>query len=373
MILSAYAFFAFPLLAFAAPVERCPSTYSTKPSAVIPWAPVKSPLSVDQSAIYNSTYYISDRSIAGVHVVDINTKSQVKTIGGFFKGVFAPNGSVLEAPGPEGMLVVANNNELWVGDADGSVKVIDMFTNKIVADIKTGSIHRADEFAYDGETSTVVVTNNDVPIPFITVVSSTNRRILGKILVPGASSIEQPVFNKVLQKFYISVPSYPDIPALTGGAICSLNLETMIIDETFAVPECIPAGIAFPDQHSTNLFIGCSAHQIATYSYAASYVMNVRNGHIIANISMLSGIDQVVYSEKTNAFYAAAKDMTIDGRNGSTPTPLVGIVDAETLTLKQTIPTNDTVLAHAVSVDELDGRVFVPIRQLGIAVFSPAS
>lgn len=206
----------------------------------------------------------------------------------------------------------------------------------------------------------------------MTIISSSTRAILGKITVPGASSIEQPVYNGILKKFFIPIPSYPNISALAGGAICGLNLNTLSIDETFPLPECIPAGIAFPSKHSTHLFVGCSSDQIATYNYAASYVMNVAlSGKIIANISMLSGIDQVVYSELTNSFYAAARDMTVDGRKRSTPTPLVGVVDAKSLTLTLTIATNDTVLPHAVSVDEVTGDVVVPIRQLGITVFAP--
>jgi hypothetical protein len=362
----------FALQTLAVAKSHKPITYSTTPSAVIPWSPVPSPIAVDQSTIYNSTYYINDLNIAGVHVVDLKTDKQITTVGGFFPGVFAPNGTLLKAPGPNGLVVVSKNNELWVGDSDGSVKVIDLFTNKIVANITTGALGRADEFAYDPETNTVVVSSDEDTPPFVTVVSTATRLVHGKIHFPGANGIEQPTFNNVLKKFYVSIPSYPDIPSLTGGAICSLDLVNFSIDETFPVPECIPAGIAFPSKDSTHLFIGCSEDQIPTYNYAASYVMNVAlGGRIVANISMLSGIDQVVYSATTDAFYAAAFAMTLDGRNGSTNTPLVGVVDAQKLKLTQTIPTNDTVLAHSVAVDEANGDVVVPIRQLGITVFSP--
>jgi hypothetical protein len=363
-------FFALHTLAFAH--RFGPVIYSTTPSATIPWSPDKSPVSVDQSAIYNGTYFITDRTIAGVHVVDLHTNTQITTIEGFFKGVFTSNGTLLEAPGPEGLIVVTENNELWVGDADGTVKVVDLFTYEIVANISTGATNRTDEFGYDPKSNTVVLSSDfDMP-PFVTVISATTRLVLGKIVVSGASGIEQPTFNSVLNKFYLSIPSFPDIPSLAGGAILSLDLESLSIDETFPVPECIPAGIAFPSRHSTHLFIGCSEDQITTYNYAASYVMNVAlDGRILANISMLSGIDQVVYSATTNAFYAAAFGMTIDGRNGSTPTPMVGIVDAKELTLSQTILTNDTLLAHSVSVDETNGNVVAPIEQLGVTVFPP--
>lgn len=58
--------------------------------------------------------------------------------------------------------------------------------------------------------------------------------------------------------------------------------------------------------------------------------MNVAlGGKIIANIIMLSEIDRVVYSEWMNVWYDAARDMTVDGREGSAATPFVGIVNAE--------------------------------------------
>src|ERR1700734_1642453 len=133
----------FALQTLAVAKSHKPITYSTTPSAVIPWSPVPSPIEVDQSTIYNSTYYITDLNIFGVHVVDLKTDKQITTVGGFFPGVFAPNGTLLKAPGPNGLVVVSKNNELWVGDADGSVKVIDLFTNEIVAKIPTGALGRA--------------------------------------------------------------------------------------------------------------------------------------------------------------------------------------------------------------------------------------
>jgi hypothetical protein len=73
--------------------------YSTTPSAIVPWSPVKSPFSVDQSAIYNSTYYVNDRNIAGMHVVNLKANKQITTVGGFFKGVFAPMARYSRSPG----------------------------------------------------------------------------------------------------------------------------------------------------------------------------------------------------------------------------------------------------------------------------------
>jgi hypothetical protein len=108
----------------------------------------------------------------------------------------------------------------------------------VVANITTGLTGCVDEFAFDPETNTVVVTNNQDKPSFVTTISSTTRAIIGKIFVPGTSSIEQSAYNSILKKFFLSIPSYPRIPALAGGTICSLKLATLSIEETFPLLEC---------------------------------------------------------------------------------------------------------------------------------------
>lgn len=103
----------------------------------IPWS-LQTPSSVDQSNIYNGTYYLADRTNAGVHVVDLSTNTQKIMITGFVTSVV--NGSVSSASsGPSGLVVLADRNEMYVGDGDGTVKVVDLSTNTVIANITTGS------------------------------------------------------------------------------------------------------------------------------------------------------------------------------------------------------------------------------------------
>jgi DNA-binding beta-propeller fold protein YncE len=39
--------------------------------------------------------------------------------------------------------------EVWAGDGDNTVKVVDLETKSVVDTISTGGNHRADELAYD--------------------------------------------------------------------------------------------------------------------------------------------------------------------------------------------------------------------------------
>jgi hypothetical protein len=53
------------LLAVSASAQSSATVYSV--ATTIPWSP-KVPSSVDQSVVYNGTYYLSDRTNAGVSI-----------------------------------------------------------------------------------------------------------------------------------------------------------------------------------------------------------------------------------------------------------------------------------------------------------------
>ena len=328
-------------------------------AAIVPWAPGP-PSSTDQSAIYNGTYYLSDRTNKGVHVVSLANETQIGFIGGFVTGL--TNGTLTSAiSGPDGVVVLANRNEMYIGDGDGTVKVIDLFTNTVVAKMTTGSKKRADEFAYNPLTQTVVVTNANESPPVANVLNATSQTVLGNISFSGASGLEQPAFNPVDSQFYVSVPETDGAP---GGAIQRLNVNkaSFSIAKTLPIPGCAPAGIAFGP--SNQVFIGCSGSQVATFGYAASYIMNVSTGAIIANISGITGSDQVTYSSKTGYYYASAYLNTVNG----VPAPILAVISTNG-TVVQKIAT-DNVTAHAVSVDQNTGTMVVPVKAKGILVYS---
>ncbi|KAL5322957.1 hypothetical protein ACEPPN_007482 [Leptodophora sp. 'Broadleaf-Isolate-01'] len=327
--------------------------------ATIPWAP-GTPSSTDQSAIYNGTYYLSDRTNKGVHVVSLANKTQIGFISGFVTGL--TNGTLTPAiSGPDGIVVLANRNEMYVGDGDGTIKVINLFTNAIVANISTGSKKRADEFAYNPSTQTVVVTNGNESPPHVNIINATSHTRIGNISFPGASGLEQPAFNPTDSQFYVSVPETDGAP---GGAIQMMNVDkaSLSIARTLPVPGCAPAGIVFGPLNQ--VFIGCSSSQVATFGYSASYIMNVSTGAIIANISGITGSDQVTYSSKTGYYYASAYLNTVN----HVPTPVLAVITTNG-TIVQKI-TTDNVTAHAVSVDPLTGTVVVPIKAKGIMIYA---
>src|SRR5690349_7465 len=66
-------------------------------------------------------YYLADRSNAGVDIIDARTNTFLGRVGGFvgFTGVNATSG-------PDGIVVIHSLQQLWAGDGDSTVKVIDL-------------------------------------------------------------------------------------------------------------------------------------------------------------------------------------------------------------------------------------------------------
>src|SRR5580693_9974064 len=87
-------------------------------------------------------YYIADRSNKGVDIFDTKTNKYVGRVEGFVGVVMKDGKPVGSASGPNGVALDAKNKELWVGDGDSTLKVVDLKTNKISQTIVTGGTKR---------------------------------------------------------------------------------------------------------------------------------------------------------------------------------------------------------------------------------------
>lgn len=126
-----------------------------------------------------------------------------------------------------------------------------------------------------------------------------------------------------------------------------------------------PVGIVFrTDPH---LFIAASHGRVVQYNASNSVILDYTTGKVVTNISNLSGIDQTAYDPKAN-FYFAAAYQNVEGGNGSAPAPVLGVIDAGTNKLVQSIVTNN-VTAHSVAADTSSNVVAVPISDKGIEIY----
>jgi DNA-binding beta-propeller fold protein YncE len=68
-------------------------------------------------------YYVADRTNKGIDVIDTTNKTFLTTLAaGKFEG-FTGNP---DASGPDGVLLIPEDHQLWVGDAHSLVKVVDV-------------------------------------------------------------------------------------------------------------------------------------------------------------------------------------------------------------------------------------------------------
>lgn len=408
--------------------------YSQNATTLLPWQP-RNASSVGQSTIFNGTYYLADQTNALIRVINLTSPHQNTTIGGFSGVPIAGKGgvgafsdsntgtdistddSISPSPatagasprtaGPNGILVLPDRNELYVGDAGGTTRVINLHNNSVIGNISTGSQRRADTMAYNPRLGRVLVVNPlEYPrqTPSLSLVDVQSRRVVGNVSLPAnttasngekATFVGQPAWDNVTDKFYVPVRATRDNP---GGEIDEVDASTLNVTNVIGVRDCHPTSIVFgPAQ---NLFVGCGRDQIRTYGYGFSLILNLTGlsspspshndrATVVGNISDVSGVGQAVYSPSSELYYVASyHNLSIgavrkrvdgdgnvnvnagsDGKNrANSSVHQVAIIDARTRTLLQTIRT-DNVTAQTVAVDPHTNQMVVPLQKEGIALF----
>ena len=283
-------------------------------------------------------YYLADRTATKgtgrIDVVDTQTDKFLYSIPtkptefGFAGTVhFVTPGCSIS--GPNGVVAIPQLNQLYVGDGDSTVKVVDLDAKAIVAIIPTGGKCRADELAYDPVDHIVVITNPADNPPYITFISTDTQTVLGTLPYRDAKmGLEQPQFNPLTRKFYMSVPD---------AGVSVINPLTMQVEATYTTP-CMPAGLVItPTQH---IFTSCGA------------VVDAATGNVITTVNGV-GTDQIWYNPGDNRVYYGA--------------PMSGAVDAESNQLVATLPET---AGHTLAVDPWNNRIFAPVSGKGIKVFS---
>lgn len=303
---------------------------------------------VDQAS---ETYFLADRSNFGVDIFSAEDNTFLGRIGGF-AGPSTSN----DTAGPNGVVVIHSLHQLWAGDGNSTVKVVDLKSDPplVIDTISTGGKNRADELAFDPKDHMILIANDAEDIPFVTFISTKDdHEVLGQIFFNGidaplaTNGLEQPVWDPVTHRFYLSVPEVGGHPA--NGAIAVIDPESMTVTGTFPVSECQPAGLTLgPDQH---LLVGCANHDSVTFP-PNLIVLDAQTGAIVANVPQVGGADEVWFNSGDRRYYVAARDNPAG--------PVLGVIDAETNTWIENVPTAFN--AHSVAADRKNNHVFVPLR-----------
>src|SRR5258708_17513931 len=232
-----------------------PTTTETKclTAVQIPGNPLRS-FDISWVNPHRGEYYLGDRSNKGIDVIDTNTLTFKRTIGGFVGVKLNAAGPAVDNnhSGPDG--VVTHGRWLYAGDGDSTLKVIDLnapTASAIKQSIATGGTTRLDEMDITGDGQLLFGANNAEDPPFGTLFSAngdgsvsntfiiTRVTIAPTIVPPGKGlSIEQPAWDPKTQRFYTSIPTIANNPAgcvLAGTPACSGGLLVTDPDNPVAV------------------------------------------------------------------------------------------------------------------------------------------
>jgi len=345
-----------------------------------------------------SEYYLADRSNAGIDIINTNTLTFQRTIGGFVGVKLNPNGTVNNnISGPDG--VTSHGRWLYAGDGDSTLKVIDLSPSSsnmpIKQSINTGGTTRVDEMALNTDGTRLLAANNAEDPPFATLfrakggapVSST--AILSKVqisnaIVPSCAglSIEQPAWEPSTARFYVSVPVIANNPTgcnfgqvagapitCDGGLLvvnpATLTPGTNIIGafdpttNTGVVPlhRCGPNGATVgPNQV---LLLGCTPQNNPSNTETLVISAVNKNQTLIGNIT---GSDEVWFNEGDFRYYTGSSRAC--GTPGTCPAPptfpgfaSLGVIDFTSVLIEK-IPQSSN--SHSVAADSKRNLIFVP-------------
>jgi DNA-binding beta-propeller fold protein YncE len=304
-------------------------------------------------------YIFADRSNGSVDFFSASDATFLYRVGGFTGLALNANGTANNAlSGPDGVLFVGTH-EVWAGDGDSTLKVIDLSTHKIVKSISTGGTKRVDEMAYDPADHIIAVANNADEPPFVTMVNTDTREILGKILFDGkngtpdatTTGIEQPGYSPRTGMFYVSVPQIvAGADNAAKGGVSEIDPISMKVTHTFEVDKCSPAGLAIGP--NDDVLVGCGG----VFDKATqSAIVNVKSGEI-HYIPEVGGSDQVWYDPGTHHYYLAAYH-NLDSSGAANP--VLGSIDALTRTFDGNAASSIT--SHSVAAEGKSRHVFVPV------------
>jgi hypothetical protein len=305
-------------------------------------------------------YVLSDRTNASIDFFSAQDDTFIGRVGGFV-GVTLVNGVANNGlSGPDGVVIVGGK-EVWAGDGDSTVKVIDIATFKVVDTISTGGQFRCDEMSWDSADHILAVANNADTPPYLTLINTDTHQIVKKIVFDGSGTtpnatngLEQSQWSSKTGMFYVSVPQIGTNDAAQGG-VSVIDPSSMSVVATYPVYDCTPAGLALGPYDQA--LLGCSvSFGTSPNVLTQSLVIDLKSGESVAQIPQVGGSDEVWYDPASRHYYLGARS---DQDNTGKTMPVLGTIDAGTNVWDGNTPTSTS--AHSVAADKVSHHVFVPI------------
>lgn len=401
----------------AACVAVAAANFAYAGSGLVPKKAVSLPAGVSSFDISfvdpgSHTYILGDRTNNGVDVIDTRTNTLTMIAGqGLFRGVVAVCAVANSCSGPNGVLIVnattdssgnITGGEIWAGDAGAgttsgagctspnqcsSVKVLSLVTGKLIQNINTGGMFRADEMCFDPVDNVVMATNNADTPPYANIIDAgsvgvANKKIVAQIPwnsnTNGAEQCEYDSRTGLL---------YETAPELNGPGDNSQPGGINVVDPKIAIAQNFsgtpgpgagnnipvvatwvlpltacdgPQGMAIGP--SPAILIGCNGGPASAQSSDASVVINDGStggtpGSVIAELVNQDGPDEVWFDSSSGLYTLAKSTKTVTNLTGQ-----LGIVSAHTFVEDTSINTVATSGgAHSVAADSMSRNTYMPI------------
>jgi len=294
-------------------------------------------------------YVLADRTNASVDLFDSEEGEFIRRFGNkcssppttdqCFQGVQATT----SLSGPDGVIVV-DHKEIWAGDGDSKIKVIDVATGKFITTISTGGKFRVDEMAYDPRDHLLAAANNADTPPFVTVFDTNAKTVVATLFFKTGSSnanvdaqngIEQPQWSPETGLFYVSVPQVGPDPSVGGVSV--IDPKTNKVTGTFLVKNCGPNGLALGPRHEALLGCGAAFPPQTTppdpnlKQTTKSLIIDITSpdftldGAVVAVVP-IGGSDEVWYDPGTRHYFLGADNNLAKNKFA----PILGSIDAVT-------------------------------------------
>lgn len=316
-------------------------------------------------------YVLADRTNASVDFFNAQDATFMGRVSGF-AGVVLTNGVANNGlSGPDGVVIVGDK-EVWAGDGDSTVKVIDIATHNIVDTISTNGKFRCDEMAWDSADHILAVANNADTPPFVTMINTDTHQVVKQIVFDGSGTtpnatngLEQPQWSDKTGLFYVSVPQVGTDPA--QGGLSVIDPSSMSVVATYLVQQCGPAGLTLGPNNQA--LLGCAASfGTSPNVLTQSLIIDITTGTVVAAIPQVGGSDQVWYDAGTRQYYLGARS---NQNSSGVTTPVLGAIDAVGNVFDGNVATSTS--AHSVAADKVSHHVFVPIGFAAAGASDPTS
>ena len=320
-------------------------------------------------------YFLADRSNKSIDVVDTNSKTVTHQFGGFVG--FTGNNNT---SGPDGVLTFNNHgtNQIWAGDGDSTVRVLEYPSGTQIHAISTGGTGRADELCYDPADHLIQVANDADTPPFISFIPTEGPHaytVVKQIKFDGAAGdgpnatngIEQCQWNQRVGLIYLNIPEVNGSGSDTAdGSVVVIDPRGLAIVGKFDVPvsQCAgPQGMAIGP--APQILLGCNAPSIPSGIRNAA-IMNENTGNIRKVLIDEGGADEVWFNPGDGHYFLA------DGSHR--PDEQLAIVDSTGDTQDQTVVIANPAgagSAHSVAADPDQNEAYVPIPSTAGSTICP--